>query len=44
LGVSFTALGIWLINLIVPAIVGSVLILGFKRIVGRREQIIDKNE
>ncbi len=46
LGVSFTALGIWLINLIVPAIVGSVLILGFKRIVGKKEekeQVIDKN-
>jgi uncharacterized membrane protein YbhN (UPF0104 family) len=37
LGVGFTALGIWLINLIVPAIVGSVLILGKRKIVDRSE-------
>lgn len=37
LGVGFTALGIWLINLIVPAIVGSVLILGKRKIVEKSE-------
>ncbi|HEV7783511.1 MAG TPA: lysylphosphatidylglycerol synthase transmembrane domain-containing protein [Chitinophagaceae bacterium] len=37
LGVSFTALGIWLINLIVPAIVGSVMILGMRKMVGKKE-------
>lgn len=43
LGVSFTALGIWLINLIIPAIVGSVLILGVKRIIGKKREMIDDN-
>jgi uncharacterized membrane protein YbhN (UPF0104 family) len=33
LGVGFTAAAIWLINLIVPAVVGSVLILGLRKLV-----------
>ena len=32
LGISLTALSIWLINLIIPAVVGSLLILGIRRI------------
>ncbi len=32
LGIEFTATGIWFINLIVPAIIGSLLILGIKKI------------
>jgi len=37
LGVSFTALGIWLINLIVPAIIGSVLILGKRKMIEEKD-------
>ena len=33
LGVGFTTAGIWLINLILPAIVGSLLIFGIKKLV-----------
>ncbi len=33
LGVGFTTAAIWLINLIVPAVVGSVLILGLRKLV-----------
>ena len=32
LGVTLTAAGIWFINLIIPAIIGSLLILGMKRL------------
>ncbi|MDZ4794985.1 MAG: lysylphosphatidylglycerol synthase domain-containing protein [Bacteroidota bacterium] len=32
LGVGFTTAGIWLINLILPAIIGSLLILGMKKL------------
>ncbi|MGJ7031236.1 lysylphosphatidylglycerol synthase domain-containing protein [Niabella hirudinis] len=32
LGISLTSASIWLINLIIPALVGSVLVLGIKRI------------
>jgi hypothetical protein len=31
LGISFTATGIWFINLIVPAAIGSLLILGITK-------------
>ncbi len=33
LGIQTAALGIWCINLVIPAIIGSVLILGIKKIV-----------
>jgi hypothetical protein len=32
LGIGFTATGIWFINLIVPAITGSLLIVSIKKI------------
>lgn len=32
LGVSLTSLSIWLINLVIPALIGSLLILGIKNI------------
>ena len=32
LGISLTAVSIWFINLIIPALAGSLLILGIKRI------------
>ncbi len=38
LGVNFTTAGIWIINLIVPAIIGSLLILGMRKIYGRKEK------
>lgn len=38
LGVSFTTAGIWLINLILPAIAGSLLILGMRKIYGKKEK------
>jgi uncharacterized membrane protein YbhN (UPF0104 family) len=38
LGVGFTTAGIWLINLIVPAIVGSLFILGMRKIYGKKEE------
>jgi hypothetical protein len=37
LGVSATALGIWLINLVVPAIIGSLLILSIKIVKDKNE-------
>lgn len=44
LGVNFTALGIWLINLIVPAITGSLLILGMRRWYREREPLPPKDQ
>jgi len=38
LGITLTTAGIWLINLIIPAIVGSLLILSIKKI------LLNKNE
>ena len=38
LGVSAAALGIWLINLIVPAVIGSLLILGMRKIFSKKEE------
>ena len=32
LGISLTSIGIWLINMIIPALIGSVLVLGIKKI------------
>lgn len=32
LGISLTSAGIWLINMIIPALIGSVLVLGIKKI------------
>lgn len=32
LGISLTSVGIWLINLVLPALIGSVLVLGIKKI------------
>lgn len=37
LGVSATALGIWLINLVIPAIIGSLLILSIKIVKDKNE-------
>jgi uncharacterized membrane protein YbhN (UPF0104 family) len=37
LGVGFATAGIWLINLIVPAIIGSVLILGVKKMIAEKD-------
>lgn len=36
LGVNFTTAGIWIINLIVPAIIGSLLILGMRKIYSKK--------
>jgi uncharacterized membrane protein YbhN (UPF0104 family) len=38
LGVGFTTAGIWLINLIIPAIIGSLLILLMRKIYSRKEE------
>lgn len=38
LGVSLTSLSIWLINLVVPALIGSLLILGIKNIFKNRNE------
>ncbi len=38
LGVGFTTAGIWLINLIVPAVIGSLLILGMRKIFSKKEE------
>ncbi|HMR84361.1 MAG TPA: lysylphosphatidylglycerol synthase transmembrane domain-containing protein [Niabella sp.] len=38
LGVSLTSLSIWLINLVVPALIGSLLILGIKNIFKSRNE------
>ena len=37
LGVGATALGIWLINLVVPAVIGSLLILSIKIVKDKNE-------
>ncbi|NOT51980.1 MAG: flippase-like domain-containing protein [Chitinophagaceae bacterium] len=39
LGIGFTATGIWFINLIVPAAIGSLLILGIKMKKNKNEEI-----
>ena len=38
LGVGFTTAGIWLINLILPAIIGSLLFLGMKKIYSKKKE------
>ena len=38
LGIGFTTAGIWIINLIVPAIVGSLLILSIKKIYRNKDE------
>ena len=38
LGVGFTTAGIWLINLIIPAIIGSLLLLVMRKIYSRKEE------
>lgn len=38
LGVGFATAGIWLINLILPAIIGSLLILGMKKIFIKKDE------
>lgn len=40
LGVGFATAGIWLINLIVPAIIGSLLILGMKKLFSKKEEAV----
>ena len=42
LGISLTAVSIWFINLIVPALAGSLLILGIKRIFRKRTESDDQ--
>lgn len=37
LGVGFATAGIWLINLIIPGVVGSVLILGMRKITSKQD-------
>ena len=37
LGINLATASIWFINLILPAIIGSLLILGLRRIVGKKE-------
>jgi len=37
LGVGLATAGIWFINLILPAIIGSLLILGIKKMVADKE-------
>lgn len=37
LGINLATVSIWLINLIIPAIIGSLLILGLRRIIGKKE-------
>ena len=39
LGITLTTAGIWFINLIVPAIIGSLLILSIKKIFGNKEEM-----
>lgn len=43
LGIGFTATGIWFINLIIPAIIGSLLILSIKKIYRNKDEISHKN-
>lgn len=40
LGISFTALSIWLINLVIPAIIGSLLILGIRNIIKNKDESV----
>lgn len=40
LGIGFTATGIWFINLIIPAIAGSLLILGIKKIYRNKNEAV----
>lgn len=40
LGIGFTAAGIWIINLIIPAIAGSLLILSIKKIYRNKDEKI----
>jgi hypothetical protein len=39
LGISLTAVSIWFINLIIPALAGSLLILGIKRIFKKKNEL-----
>lgn len=43
LGIGFTATGIWFINLIIPAIIGSLLILSIKKIYRKKDEISHNN-
>ena len=38
LGVGFTTAGIWLINLVLPALIGSLLILGMRKLIKKKEE------
>jgi uncharacterized membrane protein YbhN (UPF0104 family) len=38
LGVGFTTAGIWLINLVLPAFIGSLLILGMRKLIQKKEE------
>lgn len=40
LGISLATFGIWLINLVIPSIIGSLLILGIKSFIKRNDEII----
>lgn len=40
LGISLTTLGVWIINLVIPAIIGSLLILGIRRILKNKYEDI----
>lgn len=40
LGVSFTSIAIWFINLVIPALVGSLFILGIKKIFKNKDETI----
>jgi hypothetical protein len=40
LGISLTSLSVWFINLVIPAIIGSLLILGIKKIFKNKNEII----
>lgn len=38
LGISLTSIGIWLINLVIPAIIGSLFILGIRNIIKSKDE------
>lgn len=40
LGVSLTTLSIWLINLVIPAVTGSLLILGIRKILKNKNEVV----
>ncbi len=40
LGISLTVIGIWLINLVIPAFIGSLLILGIRNIIINKDESI----